>query len=477
MGHERDALKALLIYPPKEHLVTSGLPKLVEEELGYYPPLGLLHIATCVRQQSDHQVTVLDAQAEELTYEQVQERVRQVAPDVVGVTAMTFTLYDAWRTAQVVKGVNEDIHVTLGGPHVSIYPAETAGLDGVDSVIVGEAELTFPRFLNALAEGRDLSEAPGVFFRRNGQIARSDARPIVRDLDMLPAPDRRLIRVERYSSLVDTDSFSTTMLTSRGCPNRCIFCANPHRTFRTRSADAVVAEMEDCLELGISEIYVFDDTFNLRRDRVLAICDRIIERQLPVRWAFRGRVHPLDAEMLSRLKRAGCSRIQLGVEAGTQDVLDRLRKGITLDQVRRAFALCRDAGVTTVAYFMIGSPGETRDHVLRTTDFAREIKPDYPVFCVTIPFPNTEMYREGLERGILSHDYWLEHARSPRKEMRPELWTEFLSPEEIHELFETAYRRFYFRPAYLLASLGKTRSLGELKRKAAGGLRMLRDVF
>ena len=471
------ALKVLLIYPPKKHIVSTGLPRLVEEDLGHYPPLGLLHVATCVQRRSDHEVMILDAQAEKLTYEQIAERVREVHPDVVGITAMTCMLYDAYRTAQVVKNVSEDIHVTFGGPHVSIYPAETAALACVDSAIVGEAEETFPKFLNALAVDEDLSCVSGVFFKRNTEIAPSDARPFVTNLDTLPAPDRRLLQIERYSSLVDADSFSTTMITSRGCPNRCIFCDIPHHAFRARSPRAVVEEMEECLKLGISEIYIFDDTFNLRRDRVLEICNQIIDRGLPVRWAFRGRVHPLDREMLEQLKQAGCTRIQLGVEAGTQEILNRLRKGITLDQVRHAFALARSVGISTVAYFMIGSPGETREHVLRTIEFAHEIKPDYPVFCITVPFPNTAMYREGLKRGILSHDYWLEHARSPRKQMEPELWTERLSVDELHDLLDLAYRRFYFRPQYLAEGLVKTRSLGELRRKVIGGLRMMRDVL
>lgn len=443
--------------------------------MGTYPPLGLLYIASHLRQHTEHEVFVLDSQVEGLSYDEVESRVADINPDVVGITVLTLMLYDAYETAKRVKKVSPDIHICFGGPHTFVYPRESAMLDPVDSVVVSEGERVFTELVEALDEGRDLSEVRGVVFEKHGEIVSTPPPKQITDLDSLPPVDRRMVPYEKYHSLVDVGELSTTMISSRGCPGRCIFCDVPYKRFRERSPQLVVNEMEDVLSLGIREIYFYDDAFNLTKRRVLALCEEIQKRGVELRWAFRGRVAPFDEEMAEALRSAGCTRIQFGVESGSEKILRVMRKSITLDEIRDAFRIARKYDITTVAYFMIAFPGETREHIVRTIEFAKELEPDYPVFCVTVPFPGTELYRMGLERGILSHDFWLEHARSPKEFFTPELWTENLSTEEIYELLSRAYRNFYFRPSYILREFKKVRSFGEFLRKASGSLKMARD--
>jgi len=195
------------------------------------------------------------------------------------------------------------------------------------------------------------------------------------------------------------------MISSRGCPYRCSFCDRSHlgKVFRGRSPASVADELQHCVEMGIGEVLFYDDTFNLDRERVMGICEQILSRGLDVLWDFRGRVDCVDAAMLAAARRAGCRRIYFGVESATQRHLDALRKGFELGQVRRAFELARRAGLSTLAYFMIGLPGETRAEALRTLEFARELRADFAHITVLTPFPGTPIYLEGLASGDELH--------------------------------------------------------------------------
>ncbi|MDP6506657.1 MAG: radical SAM protein, partial [Planctomycetota bacterium] len=351
-------LKVLLLYPPRDYFISSGLPHLVEEDIGFYKPLGLLYLAACVKQKTGHEVQVIDCQLEGLHAADIEKIVEREKPDVIGMTALTLVLYDVYLAALAVKRGHPESWVVVGGPHASIYPEETALLPGVDIAVPGEGEMVFVDLLECIAKGRDLQAVQGLCFEKNGYICNTGEREVVSDLDDVPFPDRRSVPYQKYFSLVDSDELSTTMVTSRGCPSQCIFCDIPHKTFRDRSAENIADEFEDILELGIREVYFYDDTFNLTRPRVINMCRELSRRDLPVRFAFRGRVKPLDEEMLDLLKEAGCERIQYGVEAGNDRILNILKKGVTVKEIQRAFDLTHKRGIKTVAYFMVGSPGE-----------------------------------------------------------------------------------------------------------------------
>jgi len=469
-------MKVLLINPPSDHELKGNNPAIIDEERGFNPPLGLLYVAAYMEAQGRHEVIVLDTQVEGITYDLLPERIAHIGPDIVGITAMTFTLLDVVKTTALVKQVDPNITVVLGGPHPHIYPQETIQMPNVDLVVMGEGERVFSDLVDALDRGTSLEGIPGLVFQKGDQIRQTAANPLIDNLDALPFPARHLTPFEKYSSLLAKRSPITTMFTSRGCPFRCAFCDRPNlgKRFRARSAHNVVDEMEACVNAGIHEFLVYDDTFSVQRQRVLDICDELLRRALPIGWDIRARVDTVDEEMLSRLKAAGCERIHYGVEAGTERILKVLNKGITLQQAQNAFRMTRRAGIETLAYFMIGAPSETREEIRETLEFAKRLRPDFVHITILTPFPATQIYRDGLSQGILEHDIWQSFAQNPCEGFQPPYWEEILSREELIELLSQAYRTFYTRPSYILKELIQVRSIEELRRKVIAGIKLLK---
>jgi len=474
-------MQVLLINPPRHHEVVADNPAFIDEERGFNPPLGLLYLAAYLKAKSGHTVQVIDGQAEELEYDgRFADLIAAANPDVVGLTAMTFTLIDVVKTLDLVRIAseknNKKIIVVVGGPHASIYPEETARLSGVDYVIVGEGEMPFCKLLNALDSGETKPVVRGLVYVDGNQVINHGQNDFIEDLDLLPFPARELLPIAKYNSVLTSDRIVTTMFTSRGCPFQCAFCDRPHlgKKFRARSAINVVEEMEQCLKLGIKEILIYDDTFTVNRQRVLDICNEIIRRKLDFFWDIRARVDTVDEELLRRLKQAGCQRIHFGVEAGTEKILKVLNKGISLNQAEAAFAAARRIGMETLAYFMIGAPTETRDDIKATFAFAKKLKPDYAHITIFTPYPATAIYRQAIERGIIPNDYWREFAREPKSGVVTRYWEENFTRQELLDLLDQFYRDFYGRPSYILAKALKIRSFGDLIKKAKVGLKILK---
>jgi anaerobic magnesium-protoporphyrin IX monomethyl ester cyclase len=457
-------------------MIRTNVPEQVDEATGRYPPLGLLYVAAYARAHTAHTIEVLDCQLEDLAYEAIEAEIRRRAPDLVGIQTMTFTLIDAIETARRVKSANPRIHVTLGGPHVYLFPEETISIPEIDSLILGEGEMNFADFLNAFETGADLRTVKGLVYKRDGTIIRNPLRDLVSDLDSLPFPAREMLPVNRYYSVLAKSTPITTLMSSRGCPAKCIFCDRPHlgKTFRARSPKNVVDEMQECARLGIAEIFFYDDTFTVDRERVGAICDLVVARGLRIGWDIRARVNDLTPQLLVKLKRAGCQRIHYGIESGTPEILRILQKGINLEHAREVFRATKKAGITTLAYFMLGNPTETREQIMQTIAYAISLDADYIHFSLTTPFPGTELYKRGLRQGLYPSDYWREFATHPSNDFVPRLWEEILARKQLVEFLAYAYKRFYSRPSYLLKRLFEVKSWSEFKRKARAGLRILK---
>ncbi len=468
-------MKILLINPPATNMVETNNPSFVEEESGCYPPLGLLYIAAYLLQYADHQVKVIDAQVDNLSFSQISEQVKIYAPDLVGIQAVTFLFIDCLRVAKAVKEVNPQIHVTLGGPHVYIFPQETIKNKHVDSLIVGEGEKAFMQLARALAGGTPLAKIPGLVFKKDKLIFSNCPVELTTNLDELPFPARTLVPYKKYRSLISKEKVITTLMSSRGCPFKCTYCDRPHlgKQYRYRSADNILLEIKQCLSLGISEIMFFDDIFTCHRARVVEICRKIIEGKLPIQWSIRARVDTVDQEMLELLKEAGCIRISFGVEAGTQKTLNRLNKKITLEQARRAIKMAKATGIVTLADFMIGCPGESAAEVYQTIAFALELDPDYAQFTITTPYPATELYQQGLGQGVLKEDYWQKFAECPTNNFKPKFWEENLSRNELIKLRQKAYRAFYLRPKYIIKTLYHISNFNEMAKKAKAAFKLL----
>ncbi len=467
-------MKILLIYPPEKNMIKTNVPTFVEQEKGFYPPLGLLYVAAYIRNHTHYQIDILDANLERLDFDEIEREVKRRSPDIVGIQTLTFTLIDVINTAKAVKRVGKHIHINLGGPHVNIYPDESISIPEIDSLTLGEGEVTFTELVDTLNKGGDLSKVQGIVFKRGEQIIKTRKRGFIDNLDDLPFPSRELTPYKKYSSLLARRSPITTMISSRGCPYCCLFCDRPHlgKKFRARSPKNVVDEMEECFKIGIKEFFFYDDTFTIDRERTIEICREIIKRGLEVGWDIRTRVDAVDEEMLKILKQAGCERIHYGVEAGTPEILKVLRKGIKLDKAVEIFRKTKELGIITLAYFMIGSPTETKEQIFETFEFAKKLDPDFIHLSVTTPFPATDLYQLGLKKGIFKKDYWREFAKNPRTDFVPELWEENLKRDDLMELLNYGYKIFYLRSRYIFKSLWRVKSFKEFKQKALASLKL-----
>lgn len=436
------------------------------------PPLGVAYLAAVSEKRGD-EVLVYDGNVERRDLAEV---VRGYRPDIVGISANTIQIKSAWRDAALVRELSQAA-VVLGGPHPSILPAESLSQEGIDFVVRGEGEATWAELCAAL-EGKPRQDWPaaasgiaGLSYNSGEGPRHNPNRAPIADLDALPFPAYHHYDMSRYTNLQPTIDAQRTpsypILTSRGCPYNCSYCSQigPHR-WRARSPESVVSEWRWLVrDLGAKEIGVLDDSFNMKRERVMRICDLIIKEGLNhVPWIMINgmRANLVDEEMLRHMRRAGCIRTAFGVESGNQRILDDvIGKHLTLDQVRAAFRAARNAGMETIGFFIIGLPGETAETMDETIRFACELDPLVANFSMATPFPGTRMYETVKREGRLLvqdyDDYAFFEGRAAYE--MPGL------PAELSERkWKEAYRRFYWRPKRILRQLGRWSTYRDLPR-------------
>ena len=377
------------------------------------PPLGLAFLAG-VLEQAGIEVRVLDLVVRPYSRALLENILTGFAPDVVAATSVTMSYPEAAKVIRDVKDIAPDMVTLMGGPHVSFRARETlAELPELDFIVRGEGEAALLELMETLSKGRGYDAIPGLAFREDGRIVLNPTRKPGLDLNSLPLPARHLLPLGRYRAL----GMAISMTTSRGCPHGCIFCVGRKMVgpkVRYRDPVRVVDEMEYVGSLGFKQINLADDLFTANHDHCLAVLDEIMQRRLSLTWTSFARVDTVSPELLHRMKKAGCSAVSFGVETGNPDILKKIRKGITLDQVVAAVGMCTDAGLTPHASFILGLPGETPETLAQTVAFGEHLK-SLGVshgFHLLAPFPGTRVREQAQELGlrILTDDWSQYHA-------------------------------------------------------------------
>jgi anaerobic magnesium-protoporphyrin IX monomethyl ester cyclase len=432
------------------------------------PHLGLAYLAAVSERRGDD-VFLFDADVED---EPVSDAVRRFRPDIVGITANTPQVKQAWRTAQAIKSV-KDVPIVIGGPHPSVLPIESAERSEIDVVARGEGEEIWLEVCDVVEKGlaadpdftaQDLLDPKaghidhilGITFKTNDEeLHNHPDHPPIADLDELPWPAYHAFKMESYTNLQPaTDAIdgakSFSILTSRGCPYRCTFCSQSimPQKWRARSAENILAEWQHLVEdLGAQEIGVLDDSANIKVDRLFELSDLLIEHKLNhIPWIFVNgiRANLASREFLAKLKAAGLKRTAFGVESGDPDILLSIDKKIDHDTIRRAFKNAKGVGLETIGFFIIGLPGETEETMERTIKFAIELDPMIANFSMLTPYPGTIVYEIAKRQGRMLVEDWEDYVFFEGK-ARYEMGE--MTAEVIERKWREAYRRFYLRPS------------------------------
>lgn len=358
------------------------------------------------------------------------------APDVIGTTAVTMNYKKAARILQTAKQINPEIITLFGGPHVSFDIENTLNnYPEVDIILRGEAETTLLELVPSINDKKKWPDIKGLAFRSGSEIIITEERGFIQNLDSLPVPSRHLLPMSRYQAL----GYPVSIITSRGCPNKCIFCLGRKMVgfkVRHRSPELVVDEIEDILSYGFEIINIADDLFTANKSRVRKFCNEIEKRGLKFRWSVFARVNTVDEEILALMKKAGCHSISFGIESGNPEMLKRVKKNITLDQARNAVKACRKTGIASHASFMAGLPGETPETLIDSEKFSKELGIEYGYHFLS-PFPGTNVREQNdqYDLEILTDDWDLYDADNVIVK------TSCLEPETIKAFVDNASKQ------------------------------------
>ena len=408
-------MKVMLINPPWYIFQGSSFPEI---------PLGLSYLASFLKSKG-HQVKVFNADFLSSTkssdksifnhysaylsrlrnirdpiWQRVEKEIRDFYPQVVGITLKTGSFVSGCMVANITKGISPEIITVAGGPHATLLPEEVLQEGTFDYVIRGEGEITFAELLEKLEKGEEGKELRGISALKNGKVIHNPDRTFIENLDNLPFPERD-DHIPSYSP-----EGLGLIMTGRGCPYACTFCASDKiwkRKVRFRSPENVIQEILFLYRrYGVTHLKFRDDTFTLKKDRVLDICDRIISTGIPITWQCDTRADCIDEEIARKMRQAGCIGASIGVETGSERLLRYIQKGETKESIKRGIRILRKYRINVAIFLMIGFPGETEEEIKETLEFARELSPHHMVLSILTPYPGTKIFQEAIKEGLLS---------------------------------------------------------------------------
>jgi anaerobic magnesium-protoporphyrin IX monomethyl ester cyclase len=409
-------------------------------------PLGLGYLAA-VLEKNNYQVDVIDCQALKLSYEEAKSEIKNRQPTIVAVTSATLTYKSALKIVKMSKEVNPECLTIMGGSHVTFWDEKALQeCPELDIVVRKEGENTLLEIVQKLEAGKSFDDTIGITCRKNSQIIRNPDRPYIENLDELPFPAIHLWPLECFKYV--------PVITGRGCAYGCKYCSCPRiggRKYRVRSVKKVVDEIEYLnKEFGVKRFTFLDDTFTFIQSRAKEICNEIINRKLRIQWDCNNRVDSVTKELLLKMKEAGCTDVWFGVESGSQLIINAMDKGFTIEQTIKAFKWAKEAGLTVFAHTILGFPGETRETAWETIKLIEKLEPDDTSYYIATAFPGTPLWDDVIDNG------WLQITDFDKYDTATPTFTNpQLGMNELREIREEAFQRFYLRPKHILKAFLK----------------------
>lgn len=426
-------MKVCLVSPPYNSAVKSvvGVSS---------PPLGLAYLASVLR--GNHEVKIIDSNILNYYIEDVKRELRDFYPDIVGITSVTPSIPQAYHVAKIAKEVRDDCTVLIGGPHATFLPHQTLKeCEFIDIVVKGEGEETVQELTKAI-ENEELEKVKGITFRKGSQIISNEPRPFIKDIDKIPFPSRDLLPTDKYQFYGEK---YTAMLTSRGCPFGCSFCASS-RLFggywRGRSPENVLEEIETVYEdYKLRNIEFVDDTFTLDMNRAEKICNGIMEHGWDISWGASSRVDTITKSLIEKMRRAGCWILFLGIESGCQRILNAIGKKIAIEQVKKTVKAVKQAGIKVLGSFILGFPEDNAESVKQTINFAKSLDLDYAEFSMLTPYPGTPIFDYATQNNLLLTRDWPKYTA-----VEPVMQVKDMNEKQLKSFLQKAYLSFYLRP-------------------------------
>ena len=412
------------------------------------PPLGILYLAAYLRRESNAHLDVIDFTFRKKPFDYLRQSLSARRYDVIGLSVMTSMVRDAERASAIARETNPQALVLWGGPHPTVLPGDTVALPHVDAVAIGEGEETL---LELVRRNGDPSGVSGIWYKTaDGEVVRNPPHPLIEDLASLPLPARDLVDMKTYArawyslTAADPTLLGTSVITTRGCPYSCTYCQPTLRQLfgkkvRRRSVDDVLNELVHLKEAyGLNAFMFEDDTFIIHRPWVKEFSARLKEMNLGFRWGCNVRADLVTRELLEAMAEAGLVQINMGIESGTQRILDQIYdKQITIEDVKRAVGIAKSLSLKIGGYFMIGAPTETKEEIERTIHFAARLPIDEAAFNITTPLPGTRLWdqtRDLVGGDIAEFDYYHTSVyNSPQ----------VLPANKLQRLKRKAYLKFY----------------------------------
>lgn len=467
-------MRVLLINPPtgrymRDNRCQAPVDTRVAEPAR--PPMDLAYMAAILH-RAGAKCRIKDYPMEGQGWEAVFDDISSFMPDVLIVSVTTSTIENDLHICETAKNINPQITTIAKGAHFFVFDKDVLErFRNLDVVIRGEPEET----VNELVSGKDYSEILGISFRRGQDIIRNPDRSFLDNLDALPLPARDLLNNRLYRT-PDTQEPIAFITTGKGCPGSCVFCAaelvSGHKV-RIRSVESVLGEIEECVNrYGIKVFFFSADTFTWNKQWVVDFCERIVEKNIKIRWGTNSRVDTLDEDMIALMKKAGCYVIGFGAESGSQFMLDTMKKNIMVAQIGHAVSLCKKHGIESFLVFVIGLPWETKETISETIRFVKNTQASFVEVNVAYPLPGTEFYAIAKENRLFNEREFLGHNYSS-----PMVRSFSLTTEELRYYRKKILQAFYMRPGYIARRISKINSPSVALNNLRYGLRLIHNLL